>query len=167
MGKKNVLQLIETLTKPDDWLEWSPDLKYQIVESGSYPPFVASGLAQKSPFSMIICSGSNVGFTGWFIPYRVDKDAMDSEPYVYTYNYETGEEESGIIHHGDWEGRSNPYPSGSMSAVMTASGFDPSFTVKQFPNQKSGSIEDLVKGGYAEGFRKPEEIFKRKKGNKE
>lgn len=140
---KNKFTKLEEIPKEADLKKIVLNLEYKKVRNTDLPePIIENGLISKCNSFIVTASGSAAGMLYSLVGIRPDGDNVDEHPIVYYYNYVNPSESfGGIIHHGDWDGRTTPLESEQINA-MTISGLTADFTYKSIPPDASGSLED-------------------------
>jgi len=137
------------------------NFEYKRIEKDELPrPIDTNGLVEKCNSFILAASGSTDGMLYSLVGIRPDKGSVvDEHPFVFFYDYNDPKNNfGGIIHHGDWNGRTTPLDNLQISA-MSASGLIASFTCKTIPISGSGSLDDLRQNGMLEGLSDQFEIL--------
>ena len=132
------------------------NFEYKKLEIKELPhPIVDNGLVNKCNSFVLAASGSTECMLYSFVGLRPDKgDVIDEHPFVFYYDYNDPKKNfGGIIHHGDWPGRTVQLESWQIDAI-SSSGLTANFTYKSIPPGGSGSLDDLNKAGLLEGISK-------------
>jgi hypothetical protein len=140
------------------------NFEYKKVEINQLPePIKNNGLVTKCNSFILCASGTTNGMLYSFVGIRPDKgDVIDEHPFVFYYDINPSNNFGGIIHHGDWDGRTTSMEQWQIDA-LDASGLTASFTYKTIPPLSSGSLDDLRNNGMIKGLSKQFEIlFKNK-----
>ena len=123
------------------------------------PEMKSNGLTQKFNSVVFAASASDTGICYTAIGLRPDKNntVIDEHPFVFYYDkYDSSKNFWGIIHHGNWDGRT--FPDKKVEAALSASGLTAEFTYKQIPPGSSGLLLSLSANGMLNGFIKQQEI---------
>ena len=138
--------------------------EYKRVYRSELPtPLNTHPLTEKCNSFLLASSGTTqteVVYT--VIGIRPDKgDVIDEHPFVFYYNRkDPAKNFGGIIHHGDWPGRTVSMETWQTEA-LARSGLTAEFTYKSIPPDGFGSLYDLHENGMLEGITKQfEMIFK-------
>jgi hypothetical protein len=155
---KNQFSPLDELPNEDELKKMISNFEYKKIENKHLPsPIFNNGLVEKCNSFILAASGSSAGMLYSFVGLRPDKgNVVDEHPFVFYYDYtDSSKNFGGIIHHGDWPGRTVPLEPWQVTA-MSASGLTANFTYKSIPPRSSGSLDDLrvtgVLGGISEQF---------------
>jgi len=145
-----------------------PNLTYKKLTVDELPDEIKSnGLTTKFNSVIAAASGSTTGamvfvFTG----IRIDGNEIDEHPFVIHFDASDETKDfGGIIHHGDWPGRTTSLEPWQETAI-SASGITADFAYKGIPHRTSGSLYDLHDNGMLEGFKKQADILFKNKDDK-
>lgn len=151
---KNKFTPLEELPNENDLTKIVSNLNFKKVKIDDLPdPIKNNGLTNKCNSFLAAASGSQDGMLYSFVGFRPDKgNVIDEHPFVYYYDYnDPNKNFGGIIHHGEWDGRTVPLEPDQI-ASMSNSGLTADFTYKSIPHDGSGSLEDLRDNGMLEGL---------------
>lgn len=151
---KNKFTPLEDLPKEEDLKSIVSNLEFKKVQNVELPdPIKNIGLVNKCNSFIGAASGSQDGMLYSFVGIRPDKgNVVDEHPFVFYYDYnDPSKNFGGIIHHGEWDGRTVPLEPGQI-ASMSASGLTAEFTYKSIPPNSSGSLEELRDSGILDGL---------------
>ena len=145
MAKIRFSRMDPSFTSYADWNARCPEGIWRVV-----PPDEVRGLLPSGPplekcnRVFIMASGSPQVSAFMVNLHRVDfpDKAVDQEPFVVVFDHETCSASGGIVHHGNWKGRTE-YPDEGFFAALAASGIQAYFPLKEVPTAGSGRIEDL------------------------
>lgn len=166
---KNQYTPLDNLPDENHLKKMISNFEYKRINTNELPsPIDNNGLVEKCNSFILAASGSTDGMLYSFVGIRPDKgNVADEHPFVLYYDYNDPKNNfGGIIHHGDWNGRTTPLDNTQISA-MSASGLTASFTYKTIPTEGSGSLDELRQNGMLEGLSDQFEIlFKKGKKSK-
>jgi hypothetical protein len=162
---KNKFSPLNVLPNEEDLKKIVSNFEYKKIGTHELPdPIINNGLVSNCNSFIMCASGSTAGMLYSLVGIRPDKgDVIDEHPFVFYYDYyDSSNNFGGIIHHGDWEGRTVPLERWQKQA-LDASGLTASFSYKSIPSGGSGSLEDLRSNGMLNGLSKQfETLFKNK-----
>jgi|ERR1035437_680227 hypothetical protein len=162
---KNQFSPLYSLPKEEDIKKLVSNFEYKKIETSQLPqPIIDNGLVGKCNSFVVAASGNTESMLYSFVGIRPDKgNVVDEHPIVLCYNQSDASKNfGGIIHHGDWEGRTIPLEQWQINA-MEASGLTANFSYKSIPPDSSGLLIDLSTNGMLNGLSKQFEIlFKNK-----
>lgn len=140
------------------------NLEYKRIDVSELPEEIkGNGLTDKFNSVIIAASGSTDSMVYSVIGLRPDGDDIDEHPFVFYYdNNNPSSNFGGIIHHGNWPGRTFEL-SENQKTALNLSGLTASFTYKDIPTNSSGSLYDLQKKGMLEGITSQFKILLNKK----
>lgn len=162
---KNIFSQLEDMPNEEELRLMISNLEFRRIENHELPkPIKTNGLVSKCNSFLLAASGSTSGMLYSFVGIRPDKgNVIDEHPFVFYYDYiNSSKNFGGIIHHGDWNGRTQPLEEWQLSAI-SASGLTANFTYKSIPPRSSGSLEDLKNNGMLDGLSDQFEILLRNK----
>jgi len=165
MPKQNLFSPLEDLPSEDDIKKLVSNFEYRRIEVNQLPsPFKQNGLVNKCNSFILCASGTTEGMLYSFVGLRPDEgNKIDEHPFVCYYDYQNPSNNfGGIIHHGDWNGRTIQMQQWQIDA-MEASGLTANFTYKLIPPNSSGYLTDLSTNGMLNGLSKQFQILTRNK----
>jgi len=132
----------------DELIESTPSNSWRLVPSSDLPRVFPSDFRSKIDSALVVSAPTSSG--GTYLAYsgnRVDFKAkrIDIEPFGVIV-HSTGPSSSGVfLHHGSWEGRTEPPPAGFWEAVEE-SGVGNYFHSNPPAGLRRGTLEQLPKG---------------------
>ncbi|MDP1675331.1 MAG: hypothetical protein Q8L88_00585 [Bacteroidota bacterium] len=150
MATPNQFSPIKVITSLSGFNTICPENEYRILKAGEYPPEIPEGLASKFNHMYCASSGFQNSVVYVFTGVRVDGDAVDEHPFVVSFDKKTGDVEGGLLHHGDWEGRTTPI-SEKMKYHINESGIQSYFPFIQLPHEQ-GPIQELMDTSLSAAF---------------
>lgn len=137
------------------------DFTYKRINIQDLPePIIENGLVEKCNSFIVCASGSTDAMLYSFIGIRPDKgDVVDEHPFVLYYDHiDASKNFGGIIHHGNWEGRTTELEQWQINA-LDSSGLTAGFSYKQIPIDSSGTLADLNEKGMLKGLSKQFDVL--------
>ena len=140
------------------------NLEYVKITIDQLPyPINENRLVAKCNSFILAASGSSQGNYYSCIGLRPDKEDIDEHPIVFYYDKDDSSRNfGGIIHHGDWDGRTTPMEQWQLDAMAT-SGMTAQFTYKGIAPKSSGSLDDLAQKRMLTGLSRQFELLKKQK----
>lgn len=160
MAKNRFTQLTD-LPSREELERLVDNMGYIKLEVNKLPDEVKNnGLSGKFNSVILCASGSTESMVYSAVGIRPDKGGVaDEHPFVFYYdNNDPSGSFGGIIHHGDWPGRTTSLSQTQIDA-LDASGLTASFAYKGIPQDSSGSLDDLNRNGMLEGVSKQFQIL--------
>jgi len=157
----NKFTLLEKNPPINAWLKLGNNLEYNRVPVSDLPEEVReNGLTTKFNSAIVAISGSTEHTVVSVIGLRPDKgNVIDEHSMVYYYdNVNSINNFGGIIHHGNWQGRTTTMTDQQVAAIE-ASGLTAAFTYKEIPLPGSGSLQNLDEKGMLTGLSKQFKIL--------
>lgn len=133
-----------------DFERMCPFNEYRILTSGSYPPDLPTDLTRKFNHAYCIASASVSSVVYVITGERVDGNEIDEHPFIVAFNRETGTGYGGIIHHGNWDGRTTEI-SAEMAAHISSSGIEKYYPLQKLPTA-SGSLSAALASPLSSSF---------------
>ncbi|MBL7867161.1 MAG: hypothetical protein JNM71_03995 [Flavobacterium lindanitolerans] len=131
------------------------NLQYKRICTDFLPDEIKSnGLVTKFNSVIIAASGSTETMCYTIVGLRPDQGntVIDEHPFVIGYNNNHPTQSfGGIIHHGDWNGRTQNLTQEQIN-ILNTSGLTAEFTYKDIPMNTSGSLYDLHQKNMLEGI---------------
>jgi len=165
----NKFSKLEDLPNENDIKKIVNNFEYKKIENHDLPkPIDSNGLISKCNSFVLCASGSTEGMLYSFTGLRPDKgNVIDEHPFVFYYDYnDPSNNFGGIIHHGNWSGRTVKLEPWQIAA-MDSSGLTANFTYKGIPPGDSGSLSDLNDKGMLKGVSDQFQILINNKDRKE
>ncbi|GBE29063.1 hypothetical protein BMS3Bbin04_00071 [bacterium BMS3Bbin04] len=139
----------------EKWLDLCPLNTWKIVSpdqlpTGSFP----QPLLDKCDSVFVMTSGSDEGVAYCMAnANRIDERAyaIDQQPFGLAFIGESPAPSGCLMHHGDWDGRTTPYPSG-FESYISSSGIQDYYPLSELPAEASGSIQRLRIESQQEAF---------------
>lgn len=161
MGKNQFAKL-DIIPNRDELTKLVGDLQYAKLNVDELPiVIIENGLTKKFNSAILTASGSTSGICISCVGLRLDKGntVIDEHPFVFYYDNEDKNKcFGGIIHHGNWNERTNVLEKWQIDAI-TASGLTANFTYKGIPTGTSGSLSDLYSNKMLSGITKQFEVL--------
>ncbi len=134
MAEKNQFSEIPSGFTIEDWNKYIPMNSLARKEVHELPQFVQeNGLSKKYVAALVGASGSTTHDFYCVLGYRPDKGDMDEHAWVYIHDRATGGLKGGILHHGQYEGRTTPLPE-EMKKVFEMCGVTSSIQTERMPD---------------------------------
>lgn len=160
--KKNYFTEYKNEWNIHKWQSYCPELTYKEVELVELPGWLPQRLVSKFNSAVVASSGNTEVFVVVIMGYRIDGSFIDEHPYVVTFDKNNGKSYSGIIHHGDWSGRTTKIPP-KMKKLMKTSGITPNFKLSRKPGKPKGTLAELKRKGILGGFAHSVKIIERER----
>jgi hypothetical protein len=144
------------------WQSYCPELTYNEVKLIELPAWLPQGLVSKFNTAVVASSGNTEVFVVVIMGYRIDGSFIDEHPYVVAFDKNSGKSYSGIIHHGDWAGRTTKIPP-KMKKLMRTSGITTNFRFSRKPDKPKGTLAELKRKGILGAFAHSVKIIERKR----
>ncbi|MBI3520515.1 MAG: hypothetical protein HY062_14350 [Bacteroidetes bacterium] len=153
MAEKNNFIDFKSDYDSTDWNNYIPLNTYQFKQVHELPDFIQqNGLSKKFNSALVVASAStSYDFYG-VIGYRPDEKnkVIDEHAFVYIRDKGTDEIFGGILHHGDYEGRTTAIPEHIKNA-LDASGVTASISFSRMPSSNNGDLDKLMEDGILSG----------------
>lgn len=137
-------RLDPSYTTYNQWTGIAREGTYQVVAPSTLSGLIPDPLLSKSNSVLVMASAS--GAYSVFVANlnRVDvaDNAIDQHPYIAVFNHSASAASGGFVDHGDWDGRTD-YPGTGFFDVISASGMDTYYPLRQMPTSTSGALESL------------------------
>lgn len=146
-NKFSEIHVLSSLTAYDDIC---PVNEYRILTSGSYPPELPDDLTRKFNHAYCIASGSASSVVYVITGERIDGNKIDEHPFIVAFDRQTGKGYGGIIHHGNWDGRTTNIPD-EMFKHISASGIQNYYPLQKLPSA-SGSLTEALASPLSSSF---------------
>jgi hypothetical protein len=151
MAKSNQFSGLNVVSSLSAFEKLCPVNEYRILSSGEYPADLPTNVSQKFNQAVMVASGSSSSVVYMINGIRVDKDDLDEEPMIVAFDRDTGKGFGGIIHHGNWDGRTMPMPE-EMRVHVSSSGIQSYFPLDHIPPSRSGSLSELMRSSQSAAF---------------
>jgi hypothetical protein len=162
---KNQLSPLDNLPNEEDLKKLVSNFEYKKIETSQLPqPIINNGLIGKCNSFIVAASGNTDSMLYSLVGIRPDKgNVIDEHPIVLCYDQNDASRHfGGIIHHGDWAGRTVPLEQWQINA-LEASGLTANFAYKSIPPNSSGLLNDLSTNEMLIGLSKQFEILYKNK----
>lgn len=153
MANKNKFSDFKSEFDAVEWDNYIPLNTYEHKQVNELPDFIQqNGLAKSFNSALVVASGSTAYDFYGVIGYRPDEGntVMDEHAFVYLRDKATDEIFGGILHHGNYDGRTTPIPL-NIQQALNSSGVSASISFSRMPTQISGSLDDLLNQGILSG----------------
>lgn len=135
-------------------------MTYKVVDQTQFPDWLPSSLTNKFNSAVMAASGNSVTYVAIFMGFRIDHNQIDEHPFVVAFGKDNGSEFSGLIEHGNWDGRSTTIPP-EMERLISASGFSTHISFGRKPEVSTGTLEDLKSQGILNGYEQAVNIIEK------
>lgn len=134
------------------WLKYCPLMTYRVLKLRELPDWLPQGLVSKFKSAVVACSGNTEVCVTVIMGLREDGLDIKEHPYVVSFNRKTSKKlHSGIIHHGNYPGRTTRIPVALLRA-MEQTGIQKDFSLQRVPSKPTGTLADLHKDRILIGY---------------
>jgi len=152
MGKNQFSEYKNQWTN-GEWNKYIPMNSFAFKQVHELPDFIKNnGLTNKFNSALIVSSASTTQDFYGVIGYRPDENntVVDEHAFVYIHNREDNTWKGGILHHGNYEGRTTDLPQ-DITDALNISGVTASISLDRAPQELTGPLNYLEENNILSG----------------